>query len=103
MIENKKLLALQYLLQYLVMRGIEKAGQVTARLKFFYFFLQISLDLARNAYYNDRQKGGDNVKAKDVIEILIGLWANIIATASFIVAVKKQKNTATENPHNKKR
>ncbi len=40
--------------------------------------------------------------AKDVIEILIGLWANIIATASFIVAVKKQKNTATENPHNKK-
>lgn len=41
--------------------------------------------------------------AKDVIEILIGLWANIIATASFIVAVEKQKNTATENPHNKKR
>ncbi len=103
MIENKKLLALQYLLQYLVMRGIEKAGQVTARLKFILFFLQISLDLARNACYNDRQKGGDNVKAKDVIEILIGLWANIIATASFIVAVKKQKNTATENPHNKKR
>ena len=100
--ENKKLLALQYLLQHLVMRGIEKAGQVTARLKFFYF-LQISLDLARNACYNNRQKGGDNVKAKDVIEILIGLWANIIATASFIVAVKKQKNTATENPHNKKR
>jgi hypothetical protein len=65
--------------------------------------LQIFLDLARNACYNDRQKGGDNVKAKDVIEILIGLWANIIATASFIVAVKKQKNTATENPHNKKR
>lgn len=29
--------------------------------------------------------------AKDVIEILIGLWANIIVTASFIVAVKKQK------------
>jgi hypothetical protein len=40
--ENKKLLALQYLLQYLVMRGIEKAGQVTARLKFFYFFANFS-------------------------------------------------------------
>lgn len=40
---------------------------------------------------------------KMLFEILIGLWANIIATTSFIVAVKKQKNTATENPHNKKR
>ena len=28
---------------------------------------------------------------KMLFEILIGLWANIIATTSFIVAVKKQK------------
>lgn len=43
--ENKKLLALQYSLQYLVMRGIEKAGQVTARLTYFHF-LQIFLDIS---------------------------------------------------------
>ncbi len=34
--ENKKLLALQYLLQYLVMRGIEKAGQLLNYPAFFY-------------------------------------------------------------------
>lgn len=43
------------------------------------------------------------MEAKDVIEIVLGIWANIISTASFIAAMKKQKNTATENKAKRKR